>query len=143
MWPAGAEHPMGTGQGQGPAAPAPGSSASTAWQSPVPYYLFGGLAATLGLIALSLLALACSHWKLSVSGGSLLPAGGPDDGGLERQDGDGKAAGERWRERVLVIMAGDEMPTFLATPALCRGLDDARGGVGSAGGEEGRCGARR
>ncbi|PWZ28580.1 hypothetical protein Zm00014a_001185 [Zea mays] len=133
----------GQGQGQGPAAPAPGSSASTAWQSPVPYYLFGGLAATLGLIALSLLALACSHWKLSVSGGSLLPAGGPDDGGLERQDGDGKAAGERWRERVLVIMAGDEMPTFLATPALCRGLDDARGGVGSAGGEEGRCGARR
>jgi hypothetical protein len=135
---------MGTGQGQGPAAPSPGSSASTAWQSPVPYYLFGGLAATLGLIALSLLALACSHWKLSVSGGSLLPAGGPDDdgGGLERQDGGGKAAGERRRERVLVIMAGDEMPTFLATPALGRGLDDARGGVGGVCGEDGRCGAR-
>lgn len=132
MWPAGAEHPMGTGQGQGPAAPAPGSSASTAWQSPVPYYLFGGLAATLGLIALSLLALACSHWKLSVSDGSLLPTGG------------GKAAGERRRELVLVIMAGDEIPTFLATPALGRGLDldDARGGVGSVCGEDGRCGAR-
>lgn len=140
MWPAGAEHP-GTGQGQGPAAPSPGSSASTAWQSPVPYYLFGGLAATLGLIALSLLALACSHWKLSVSGGSLLPTGG---GGLERQDGGGKAAGERRRELVLVIMAGDEIPTFLATPALGRGLDldDARGGVGSVCGEDGRCGAR-
>ncbi|EMS45822.1 hypothetical protein TRIUR3_28536 [Triticum urartu] len=34
------------------------------WQSPVPY-LFGGLAAMLGLIAFALLILACSYWKLS------------------------------------------------------------------------------
>ena len=131
------------GMGHGPAAPSPRPSttathSASAWQSPVPY-LFGGLAAMLGLIALSLLALACSHWKLSVSGGSLLPTGG---GGLERQDGGGKAAGERRRELVLVIMAGDEIPTFLATPALGRGLDDARGGVGGVCGEDGRCGAR-
>ncbi|KAL2489898.1 Protein GLUTAMINE DUMPER 2 [Forsythia ovata] len=34
------------------------------WHSPVPY-LFGGLAAMLGLIAFALLILACSYWKLS------------------------------------------------------------------------------
>ncbi|VAI80657.1 unnamed protein product [Triticum turgidum subsp. durum] len=48
------------------------------WQSPVPY-LFGGLAAMLGLIALALLILACSYWKLS----------GYLDG-----DRDGQAAGD-------------------------------------------------
>ncbi|CAD6247868.1 unnamed protein product [Miscanthus lutarioriparius] len=123
----------------------------------------------LGLIALSLLALACSYWKLS---GSLLAAAGEpddDDDDLERQaggagaggrrPGDGKAAaagkaaaGEHWREHVVVIMAGDERPTFLATPASGRGApDDARGvavvsvgcgggsGSGSEDGEEGRC----
>nr|GFA24245.1 protein glutamine dumper 2-like [Tanacetum cinerariifolium] len=34
------------------------------WHSPVPY-LFGGLAAMLGLIAFALLILACSYWKIS------------------------------------------------------------------------------
>jgi hypothetical protein len=156
------------GMGHGPAAPSPRPSttathSASAWQSPVPY-LFGGLAAMLGLIALSLLALACSYWKLS---GSILAAGEPDDDDLERRAagagaGDGKAAaagkadaGERWREHVVVIMAGDERPTFLATPASGRGApDDARGvavvsvgcggggsgsGPGSEDGEEERC----
>ncbi|RLN04365.1 protein GLUTAMINE DUMPER 3-like [Panicum miliaceum] len=41
-----------------------GSAAHSAWHSPVPY-LFGGLAAMLGLIAFALLILACSYWKLS------------------------------------------------------------------------------
>jgi len=147
MWPAGGEHPMA--MGRGPAAAAPHSP----WQSPVPY-LFGGLAAMLGLIALALLALACSYWKLS---GSLL-ADGESEEGAERQGGagsrrgDGKAAaggeagpaGDRWREHVVVIMAGDERPTFLATPASPSvwGLDadDLALGVGCGGGsDEGRC----
>jgi hypothetical protein len=161
------------GMGHGPAAPSPRPSttaphSASAWQSPVPY-LFGGLAAMLGLIALSLLTLACSYWKLS---GSILAAAGEpddDDDDLERhaggagagsrsRAGDGKAAaaaGEHWREHVVVIMAGDERPTFLATPASGRGApDDARGvvvsvacggGSGSEDGDEGRwveCGAR-
>ncbi|EMS55522.1 hypothetical protein TRIUR3_12089 [Triticum urartu] len=41
-----------------------GTAPHSPWQSPVPY-LFGGLAAMLGLIALALLILACSYWKLS------------------------------------------------------------------------------
>ncbi|KAJ1278162.1 hypothetical protein BS78_04G058000 [Paspalum vaginatum] len=159
MWPAGGEHPMA--MGRGPAAPPSTSSRLPArhspWQSPVPY-LFGGLAAMLGLIALSLLALACSYWKLS---GSLLDAGDPaDDGQLDQQQpgagsrrrGDGKAAaagdaglaGDQWREQhVVVIMAGDERPTFLATPASSWGwgadahhdLDVACGGAP----DDGRC----
>ncbi|EMS62923.1 hypothetical protein TRIUR3_19625 [Triticum urartu] len=43
---------------------APTAAPHSTWQSPVPY-LFGGLAAMLGLIALALLILACSYWKLS------------------------------------------------------------------------------
>ncbi|CAN6277740.1 unnamed protein product [Urochloa humidicola] len=150
MWPAGGEHPMA--MVHNPAAAPPSSGATrlppphSPWQSPVPY-LFGGLAAMLGLIALSLLALACSYWKLS---GSLLAAGDPPEG-AERRRGDGKAAaagddgpaGDHWREHVVVIMAGDERPTFLATPASGRGADadgEVDVGVGcGGGGEEGRC----
>lgn len=87
------------------------------WHSPVPY-LFGGLAAMLGLIAFALLILACSYWKL---------AGQLDEreGGQERdlENGDEKEAGDSeskavkvFEEKFLVIMAGDEKPTFLATP---------------------------
>uniref|UniRef100_A0A0D9VCW7 Uncharacterized protein n=1 Tax=Leersia perrieri TaxID=77586 RepID=A0A0D9VCW7_9ORYZ len=113
-----------------PAAAGPSSSAMTSslpprspWQSPVPY-LFGGLAAMLGLIALSLLALACSYWKLAGSGGE--DGGGEESrrGGGEKGSGGGGGgpAGE-WREHVVVIMAGDERPTFLATPASSRAKD--------------------
>ncbi|CAN6243276.1 unnamed protein product [Urochloa humidicola] len=157
MWPAGGEHPMVMVHNPAAAPPSSGSARlpappHTPYQSPVPY-LFGGLAAMLGLIALSLLALACSYWKLS---GSLLAAGEPPEDAERRRGVDGKAAaageggmaGDRWREHVVVIMAGDERPTFLATPASGWGAD-ADGvdvGVGCGGGsEEGRrveCGAR-
>ncbi|XP_010259755.1 PREDICTED: protein GLUTAMINE DUMPER 5 [Nelumbo nucifera] len=100
-------------------AAAPASAAAAAgqhspWHSPVPY-LFGGLAAMLGLIAFALLILACSYWKLSgqMEGGE----------GSERDPENGNdKAGEAMKiptafeEKILVIMAGDEKPTFLATP---------------------------
>ncbi|KAH0990296.1 hypothetical protein GBA52_001779 [Prunus armeniaca] len=92
------------------------------WHSPVPY-LFGGLAAMLGLIAFALLILACSYWKLS----SRLEdrEGGERD--LESGGGDEKDQGEEssktvkvFEEKILVIMAGNENATFLATPvSLC------------------------
>ncbi|XP_073276450.1 protein GLUTAMINE DUMPER 1-like [Primulina huaijiensis] len=86
------------------------------WHSPVPY-LFGGLAAMLGLIAFALLILACSYWRLS---------GQVNDG-----EGDGAASekGESssedkalhvFEEKYLVIMAGEVKPTFLATPMSSR-----------------------
>ncbi|XP_074568137.1 protein GLUTAMINE DUMPER 3-like [Curcuma longa] len=93
----------------------PTSLPHSAWHSPVPY-LFGGLAAMLGLIAFALLILACSYWKLS--------------GYLDAEDGrdasaDSEVAGGGGDslvkpsppESFVVIMAGDCKPTFLATPA--------------------------
>jgi hypothetical protein len=99
---------------------AAGGAAHSAWHSPVPY-LFGGLAAMLGLIAFALLILACSYWKLS----------GYLEGGAGRGDGDGSGADDAkpaasdlpppiWEEKILVIMAGDVKPTFLATPMSSR-----------------------
>ncbi|KDP33475.1 hypothetical protein JCGZ_07046 [Jatropha curcas] len=87
------------------------------WHSPVPY-LFGGLAAMLGLIAFALLILACSYWRLS---GRLDDSeGGDEHGDLEsghEKEGDAAGkAGKVYEEKILVIMAGDQKPTFLATP---------------------------
>ncbi|EYU29186.1 hypothetical protein MIMGU_mgv1a018712mg, partial [Erythranthe guttata] len=98
-------------------AAAPATIQRSPWHSPVPY-LFGGLAAMLGLIAFALLILACSYWKLSgqVNGGE-----GDDD----LEEGGAAAKGENnsaakataaFEEKFLVIMAGDVKPTFLATP---------------------------
>ncbi|XP_062165404.1 protein GLUTAMINE DUMPER 2 [Alnus glutinosa] len=89
------------------------------WHSPVPY-LFGGLAAMLGLIAFALLILACSYWRLS---GYL-----EEDGSAERdlEAGEGKTDDDAqkprpvFEEKILVIMAGDAKPTFLATPMSSR-----------------------
>ncbi|KAL5219806.1 hypothetical protein ABZP36_024519 [Zizania latifolia] len=95
-------------------------AAHSAWHSPVPY-LFGGLAAMLGLIAFALLILACSYWKLS----GYLESGdgrGEDDG--SSTDGAKPAASDLpppiWKEEILVIMAGDVKPTYLATPISSR-----------------------
>ncbi|KAK4746582.1 hypothetical protein SAY87_025619 [Trapa incisa] len=95
------------------------------WHSPVPY-LFGGLAAMLGLIAFALLVLACSYWKLS----GYLDGGQQEDGGsaggddIEAGTGGGKPVFE---EKILVIMAGEEKPTFLATPVSCQSSSIAAG----------------
>ncbi|MED6191586.1 hypothetical protein PIB30_001317 [Stylosanthes scabra] len=102
---------------------APSSSSSSsmgqqvphsAWHSPVPY-LFGGLAAMLGLIAFALLILACSYWKLS---GYLEGNEGERD--LEAGEGKGNESQKQqqgpYEEKILVIMAGQDKPTFLATP---------------------------
>ncbi|CAL1353038.1 unnamed protein product [Linum trigynum] len=94
------------------------------WHSPVPY-LFGGLAAMLGLIAFALLILACSYWRIS----SRRQRGGGDiESGGEKE---GKPVENKvFEEKFLVIMAGDNQPTFLATPASNRagvcGCGDAR-----------------
>ncbi|GJM97810.1 hypothetical protein PR202_ga14765 [Eleusine coracana subsp. coracana] len=119
-----AEFPMT--HGAPTAAPTNGTVPHSPWQSPVPY-LFGGLAAMLGLIAFALLILACSYWKLS---GYLDAGSGTDrDRAGSGADGDqkGSAAGAArpaagFLEHVVVIMAGEERPTFLATPAASRAV---------------------
>ncbi|KAJ8497302.1 hypothetical protein OPV22_007854 [Ensete ventricosum] len=89
-------------------------------QSPVPY-LFCALAMMLGLIGFAFLILACSYWKLA----SYLESGS-ERGGRDR-DMDGPANGgdvakppPPCEESVVVIMAGDCKPTFLATPVASR-----------------------
>ncbi|XP_010049841.2 protein GLUTAMINE DUMPER 5-like [Eucalyptus grandis] len=90
------------------------------WHSPVPY-LFGGLAAMLGLIGFALLILACSYWRLS---GSSSSAQGDEENGGEAKTVDGEGyskAVKVYEEKIVVIMAGDEKPRFLATPVCSRG----------------------
>ncbi|XP_009600842.1 protein GLUTAMINE DUMPER 5-like [Nicotiana tomentosiformis] len=93
------------------------------WHSPVPY-LFGGLAAMLGLIAFALLILACSYWRLS---GYLENNEGENGDDLEAGEGnnngngsDVKVAPPVFEEKFLVIMAGEMNPTFIATPISSR-----------------------
>jgi hypothetical protein len=114
---------------------AAGSVVHSAWHSPVPY-LFGGLAAMLGFIAFALLILACSYWKLSgyLEGGA---GRGHDDGSIA--DGGKPAASELpppiSEKKILVIMAGDVKPTYLATPMSSRA--SSFGDCSSKGDEEG------
>lgn len=119
----GAEFPT-VSHGAPTAAPgANGTAPHSPWQSPVPY-LFGGLAAMLGLIAFALLILACSYWKLS----GYLDADRDRRAGEAGADGEkGSAAGAArpaagFQEHVVVIMAGEERPTFLAMPVASRAV---------------------
>ncbi|GAV84235.1 hypothetical protein CFOL_v3_27679 [Cephalotus follicularis] len=102
------------------AAKTPAFAQHSPWHSPVPY-LFGGLAAMLGLIAFALLILACSYWRLS---GYL--EGGNDNSERDLEAGEGKTELETQKvpkvmeEKFLVIMAGEVKPTFLATPITSR-----------------------
>ncbi|XP_047076430.1 protein GLUTAMINE DUMPER 2-like [Lolium rigidum] len=130
----GAEYPMA----HVPAAASSAAAPRSPWQSPVPY-LFGGLAAMLGLIALSLVALACSYWNLS--GGDPLTGQGGDDQADGEKRSVARLAGE-WQGHVVVIMAGDEHPTFLATPATTTGRD-AEGGAEQAADATACCAACR
>ncbi|CAL8990795.1 unnamed protein product [Prunus brigantina] len=99
------------------------TSQRSPWHSPVPY-LFGGLAAMLGLIAFALLILACSYWKLSgyLESGENGAGSEPDLEAGEGGKGDETAqkAPPVFEEKILVIMAGDAKPTFLATPMSSR-----------------------
>ncbi|GJN09723.1 hypothetical protein PR202_ga27754 [Eleusine coracana subsp. coracana] len=112
---------------QSPAAPPPAPIPTSPWHSPVPY-LFGGLAAMLGLIALALLILACSYWKLN----SYLGAGDTDSTDPEAAGGDGTkspavaatASPAAFADLVAVVMAGEKTPTFLAAPIVHRIVDN-------------------
>nr|ABK21657.1 unknown [Picea sitchensis] len=71
------------------------------------------MAAMLGLIAIALLILACSYWKLSGQ------VGQSNSGGLDNNAASVECS-EDTEEKVIVIMAGEERPTFLAKPAMSR-----------------------
>ncbi|KAK7410194.1 hypothetical protein VNO78_00791 [Psophocarpus tetragonolobus] len=93
---------------------APSPSQHSTWHSPVPY-LFGGLAAMLGLIAFALFILACSYWKLSAHPNT--PQRDLDTQTHKHTHSSNNHSFKLHHEqKILVIMAGDHTPSFLATP---------------------------
>ncbi|CAN4105242.1 unnamed protein product [Withania somnifera] len=88
------------------------------WHSPAPY-LFAGVASMLVLITFALVILACSYWKRS---GYPRENGDTEFGAGEKSAGDvSKVLKEDYEEKIVVIMAGDLNPSFLATPVSSRG----------------------
>ncbi|XAR51595.1 hypothetical protein NMG60_11006266 [Bertholletia excelsa] len=77
--------------------------------TPIPY-LFGGLALMMVLITLALVILACSFRK-QVSNSS-----NAGDGDEEKPEKPKIADAVNLEPKILVIMAGDDRPTYLATP---------------------------
>ncbi|XP_022155048.1 protein GLUTAMINE DUMPER 2-like [Momordica charantia] len=77
------------------------------WHSPIPY-LFTGLALVLGLIAMALLVLSCSYLHSSShSDPDAEPEQKPDNAAPRCHDEDSNPT-------IVVIMAGDDNPTFFA-----------------------------
>ncbi|KAK1417130.1 hypothetical protein QVD17_26252 [Tagetes erecta] len=94
------------------------------WHTPVPY-LFGGLAAMMGLISFALLVLACSYWKLSGNfdhdnNDRDVESGNADSDCTVSPRGLDSTSRSDVHEKCLVIMAGEDKPTFLATPSSSR-----------------------
>jgi hypothetical protein len=90
----------------------------------------------IGLIALALLILACSYWKLkSILGTgstSSSGAGATDGAGSKSPAGAAAASPSVLTDLVAVVMAGETVPTFLAAPIVRRAVaNDAADGEGS------------
>ncbi|CAI9779655.1 unnamed protein product [Fraxinus pennsylvanica] len=86
----------------------------SSWHSPETY-LFGGLGALLGLILLVIFILSCTYLKFIDYLENRRNCGGRGSasGALE-------LAQPVLEEKYLVIMAGEDKPTFLATPISSR-----------------------
>ncbi|OAY64867.1 Protein GLUTAMINE DUMPER 1 [Ananas comosus] len=76
------------------------------WNSPIPY-LFGGIGAMMCLIVVALIILICSHSKPS-----------PEDEPSTQSKSVEKAIiiPLDMEPKIVVVMAGNDMPTFLAKP---------------------------
>ncbi|THU54163.1 hypothetical protein C4D60_Mb10t22130 [Musa balbisiana] len=77
----------------------------------------------LGLVAFALLILACSYWKLS----DYLGTDGADADGEEASGDAAKPPPPPlWDKSVVVVMAGDCKPSFLATPVASHAAANGR-----------------
>ncbi|XP_047949278.1 protein GLUTAMINE DUMPER 5-like [Salvia hispanica] len=79
------------------------------WNSPIPY-LFGAIALVMGVVALALLVLACSY-KRSSSG---------EESSTQKSVKEAPALQPEMEPRIVVIMAGETNPTYLAKPIPAR-----------------------
>lgn len=89
--------------------------------SPIPY-LLAGLAAMLALVAVSLFILACSYWKLvgcvdqyGVRTSASTATAAPQTNNMIGMDPNSRGVEEE-TTKIVVIMAGQDKPTFLAQP---------------------------
>ncbi|XP_054800414.1 protein GLUTAMINE DUMPER 2-like [Prosopis cineraria] len=82
------------------------------WKSPIPY-LFGGLAIMMALISVALVVLICSYSKRAYSQSHSPSSAGEDTVTKQAMPKNPETESE---PRVLVIMAGDRNPTYLAKP---------------------------
>lgn len=87
-------------------------SYSESWQSPVPY-LFAGLASMVLLMTVAFLVLSCSYWKSCADSEELTIRSASAQAGEQIQEIQYIVDAE---ENVMVIMAGDEKPTYLGKP---------------------------
>lgn len=84
------------------------------WNSPLPY-LYGGLGLVLGLIAIALVFLACTRQKKYASTS--------DENAEEKQrkeQGNSTMLSDT-ELKIVVVMAGNEIPTYLAKPVSSTG----------------------
>ncbi|KAI4366729.1 hypothetical protein MLD38_022570 [Melastoma candidum] len=84
----------------------PPSAPSQAWDDPVPY-IYGCLAVLLILIAVPLSVLACYHARVALRG---VPRG-PDE-----EDKPEKVAVPDAEPKIVVVMAGEDVPSYIAMP---------------------------
>ncbi|GLJ43138.1 hypothetical protein SUGI_0895340 [Cryptomeria japonica] len=93
----------------------PASSAGSTDHSPVPY-LLGGIGALLALILFSLLLLACSYFNNTSRGQLRNEHGESDKDEMGKTRMQGNTAPDEMGKGVVVIMAGNYNPTFIAKP---------------------------
>ncbi|GLJ43132.1 hypothetical protein SUGI_0895080 [Cryptomeria japonica] len=94
-------------------------SSSSIWHSPVPY-LFGGVAAMVALIAFAFIILACSYFSKPNGAASQDSSNRRSDSNFDQKSDvlkDLSYLSENDNgDKVVVIMAGEEMPSFIAKP---------------------------
>ncbi|KAL7615361.1 protein GLUTAMINE DUMPER 2 [Lactuca sativa] len=94
---------------------------STSWRLDTPLvYLFCGIGAMLALILMALIMLACSQWRTQST-----PTGAGDDieGGDEHPQKVARYVSNESKvsPEIVVVMAGDQLPSYLAAPARVPG----------------------
>ncbi|KAJ7971153.1 Protein GLUTAMINE DUMPER like [Quillaja saponaria] len=80
------------------------------WKSPIPY-LFGSIALVLTLILVALIILFCSYRKRASSSSSGSELGDPEKPAMSI------STVIDTEPKIVVIMAGDDKPTYLAKPS--------------------------
>ncbi|KAF5791872.1 putative protein glutamine dumper [Helianthus annuus] len=93
-----------------------GSSEASLWRFDSPLiYLFGGISFILALITVALIILACSQRKRRLAASGDIETG--DDAHKPATAAYNGCDGADYGPKIVVIMAGDDVPTYLATPA--------------------------